>query len=201
MYCPRCGIENLNEAYFCRACGADISLVPQALTGNLPVERDDANEVVERSGSRVRRRKEKGKKEVNIEDAMETFFVGLAFLLLVLGGAIFFRGGFMIWVWFIIPAFACIGGGVGKYIRYKQESALKLPRAEPAALPPSSSRAERVNSGSAEHYLPVRDTAEIISSFETVPASVTEGTTRLLDKTTERPSAATAPTKRTKKNG
>jgi hypothetical protein len=36
MYCPRCAEQNLDDAKFCRACGANVSLVPQALTGSLP---------------------------------------------------------------------------------------------------------------------------------------------------------------------
>lgn len=42
MFCPKCAEQNLDDAKFCRACGANVSLVPQALTGSLPtgVNRD-----------------------------------------------------------------------------------------------------------------------------------------------------------------
>ncbi|MGH9903752.1 MAG: zinc-ribbon domain-containing protein, partial [Pyrinomonadaceae bacterium] len=33
MFCPRCAAQNVDDASFCRACGTNISLVPQALTG------------------------------------------------------------------------------------------------------------------------------------------------------------------------
>ena len=36
MFCPRCAEQNLDDAKVCRACGANVSLVPQALTGSLP---------------------------------------------------------------------------------------------------------------------------------------------------------------------
>ncbi len=36
MYCPKCGTNNIDNASFCRACGTNLSLVPQALTGHLP---------------------------------------------------------------------------------------------------------------------------------------------------------------------
>lgn len=35
MFCPKCAEQNLDDAKFCRACGANVSLVPQALTGSL----------------------------------------------------------------------------------------------------------------------------------------------------------------------
>lgn len=195
MYCPRCGSENLNEASFCRACGADISLVPHALTGRLPVTQDEAkDDLVKNAGGKAKRRKEKKEKE-GVEDAAETFFTGLAFLLIVIGGAIFFTRGFMIWIWFVIPAFACIGSGVGKYLRAKQERELQVLRAThtlpSSSFPLSPPRAPLANSLSEKDFLPVRDTEEIAAALETAPASVTEGTTRLLDETPDRRSVTT----------
>lgn len=169
MYCPRCGVDNLNEASFCRSCGADVSLVPQALTGRLP-------ETTTTVAANVSPRKGKGTK---IEDAVSTMFVGLAFLLIVIGGAIFFTGGFMIWIWMLIPGFACLGSGVGKYMQIKQDRAAELPPHQSATMRPAplfgSTAAHNINT------LPARDTAEIVASFDRAPSSVTEGTTRLLD--------------------
>src|ERR1051326_6573590 len=34
-FCPKCATQNLDGASFCRGCGANISLVPQALTGQM----------------------------------------------------------------------------------------------------------------------------------------------------------------------
>ncbi|MGI9105935.1 MAG: zinc-ribbon domain-containing protein, partial [Pyrinomonadaceae bacterium] len=36
MYCPKCGTQNVDDASFCRGCGANVSLIPQALDGRLP---------------------------------------------------------------------------------------------------------------------------------------------------------------------
>lgn len=41
MYCPKCATENVESARFCRACRANLSLVPRALSGDLPGERRD----------------------------------------------------------------------------------------------------------------------------------------------------------------
>jgi hypothetical protein len=44
MYCPKCAAENSDGSKFCRRCGSNISLVPQALSGTLrdPSEYDEA---------------------------------------------------------------------------------------------------------------------------------------------------------------
>ncbi len=36
MYCPTCAAQNIDNAQFCRACGADISFLSQALTRQEP---------------------------------------------------------------------------------------------------------------------------------------------------------------------
>jgi len=34
MFCPKCAAQNVDGSSYCRTCGANISLVPQALTGH-----------------------------------------------------------------------------------------------------------------------------------------------------------------------
>jgi uncharacterized membrane protein YvbJ len=42
MFCPRCAEQNVDDAKFCRVCGADIHLLPQVLAGGaLPEERTE----------------------------------------------------------------------------------------------------------------------------------------------------------------
>ncbi len=168
MYCPRCAVNNVDDASFCRACGANISLVPQALTGRLP-EKLVSNPEIRPAGASRR-----GKKEPpGIEKAVQSIFIGIAFLLICLTGLLFFRGGFMIWIWFIIPALANVGQGIGQFMRLKREDNLRVSsygfdRTAPASL---VTPVPRFNE------LPPRDTAEILGP----PTSVTEGTTRHLD--------------------
>jgi len=39
MYCPGCGVENIEESVrFCRSCGANLLAVSQAMTMSLPVK-------------------------------------------------------------------------------------------------------------------------------------------------------------------
>lgn len=60
MYCPTCATPNVDNAQFCRACGADISFLSQALIRQKPEEEQ---------------RREKG---------LRYSFIGTGFLLLVM---------------------------------------------------------------------------------------------------------------------
>lgn len=170
MYCPQCGTENLANASFCRGCGANISLVPQALTGSLPAaaspeELDDDDDYS--YGRRRRRRGRKG--PPSIEKGIKNIFMGVAFVLVAVAVALFARGGGGWWYWMLIPAFTMLGGGVAEVVRFKLEKNPALPAAPvPAALPLATPRPTA---------LPRRNTAELIPQ----PPSVTEGTTRHLD--------------------
>src|SRR5882762_3876555 len=53
MYCPKCATENIDSARFCRACRANLSLVPQALSGHVREETPDAEDAIK--GARKRR--------------------------------------------------------------------------------------------------------------------------------------------------
>jgi len=166
MYCPNCAAQNVDGASFCRACGANISLVPQALTGRLPETRDTEG-ALERPGRGRSRHKSE---EVRPEKGVENLFIGAAFLLVTILGALFFRGGFMIWIWFIIPGLSLVGGGVATLMRAKREAqreALFNPASASPIMPPSPRFGE----------LSAPGTSEIVP-----PASVTESTTRHLNR-------------------
>jgi hypothetical protein len=163
MYCPNCATNNLEGARFCRSCGADISLVPQALTGRLPETTDIAH-----AFERHRRRR---RREPSIDKAVKNIFMGLGFLIvsIVLG---FTPMGRAWWFWMMIPAFSMLGGGVAEYMRLKQSQ-------QQGTLPPAGAQpgmfAPPPPPGAGE--LPARNTAEMYRQ----PVSVTEGTTRLLE--------------------
>src|SRR5437660_4484371 len=76
MFCPRCGAQNADDARFCRACGTDISLVPQAVTGQL-AERLAAEEDYSR-GSRRQRKRDREKGPPTIERPVRSFVMGVA---------------------------------------------------------------------------------------------------------------------------
>ena len=171
MYCPICAAQNIEGARFCRNCGADISLVPQALTGRLPLS-SQATEFEDEDEGRGKKRRGKKKKPPTIEDAVKEAFVGLAFLTIFICGALFFRGGFFMWFWAIIPALACLGEGVGKWARLRQEERRQL------AAAPSPDRAPFLfRPATQAGALPPRDTSPFADA---PPTSITESTTRHL---------------------
>ena len=171
MYCPKCAAENLETAHYCRACGTDISLVPQALTGQMALAQASGDEEgLDRKG---RRRRERHRTPQTIEGSIKNIFIGIGFLCaaIALGYSPFGRGW---WFWMLIPAFTTLGGGVAGYMRAKREELRGALPAAAAAVHPAASTTSlppaRVSA------LPPRDTSEMMMQ----PPSITEGTTRHL---------------------
>jgi hypothetical protein len=167
MFCPKCGTDNMSGSKFCRACGMDINTVQMLMSGQVAVNVESRNEEVETS-RRSRRRKKK--KELTYADAFEDAFVGLAFLIIFAVGLLFFAKFVWVWIWFIIPALACMGSGIGQLFQLQQQQAKNPSQLDWTEKPAFfSSQPARVNE------LPPRQTSEMIA-----PPSVTENTTRHL---------------------
>jgi hypothetical protein len=164
MFCPNCAAKNLDDASFCRVCGANISLVSGALSGQVPQVKQDDDDVDEGGMcARTGRRRRKP----SIDSVMRNAFMGVAFLCISIALA-FTKMGTGWWFWMLIPAFSMLGTGVAQYMRLRErEKTAFLPGAlrQPAMMPP-----RRV----AE--IPTRNTGELVAP----PPSVTEGTTRHL---------------------
>lgn len=119
MFCPKCGTQNPDNGKFCRACGTDLAVISEALTGNSSNKTDDFGLLSPR-----RRRQQsmqtldKKGKSINWESAMAKLFSGLAFLIisLILSSTDAGRGW---WFWMLIPAFSIIGGAVAQIIQLK----------------------------------------------------------------------------------
>jgi len=160
MFCPKCAAQNVEGASFCRVCGANISLVPQAISGAIGAS--NQNEMSDVS-DRTRRRG--GRREPSLDQAMKSLFMGLAFLLIAFGLAYSSKGW---WIWMLIPAFSMLGSGVAHYIRFREREKQRLGNA-PIAAP-------TLRAQTPIYSLPARATGELVSP----PPSVTEGTTRHL---------------------
>jgi zinc ribbon protein len=158
MFCPKCATQNVDGASFCRSCGANISLVPQALTGQLPAAQKPDTVRSWRHRDRDR--------PPSMDEAIRSLMTGVGFLTVAI--ALFFLGrpiGAQVWwFWLLLPAFGMMGRGISEFVRAKH-SKESFPTSQsqlPYAAPPTS--------------LPPRNTVELPSP---VP-SVTEGTTRHL---------------------
>lgn len=158
MYCPRCATHNTDDTKYCRSCGANLSLVPQALTGRL---RD-------RSSRRRRRHRDDEDGPPSLENGITKAFMGVAFLLVSAGVAFYAPAGRIWWFWMLIPAFALLGKGVAEIISVTYGSG-------------SNRRSSQTDmaSGISTGELPPRSDAVF------APPSVTEQTTRQLDPKTD----------------
>ncbi|HWN98155.1 MAG TPA: zinc-ribbon domain-containing protein [Blastocatellia bacterium] len=159
MYCPTCATQNSDGTKYCRACGTNLSLVPQAITGRLPEAPRGRRH---RGGGLVRGG------PPGLAGGITSVFMGLGFVMVALALAVSGSGRGW-WFWMLIPAFSLLGKGVANIV-----TTLQAQRANPGptytAMPPA------VNTTG----LPPQP------DFETLPPpSVTETTTRHLDAKTD----------------
>ena len=156
MFCPKCATQNLDGASFCRTCGANISLVSQALTGQMT--QPPAEQEVDESGGFCGTKRKRGK-ELTLDQAFKNVFIGVAFLIIAIALSRSIGHGW--WFWMLIPAFSLMGTGLAQYIRVRESQK----RASLVAPPMQRTFSE-----------PVRARDELRAPV----ASVTEGTTRHL---------------------
>ena len=156
MFCPKCATQNLDGASFCRTCGANISLVSQALTGQIP--QPPAEQEVDESGGFCGTKRRRGR-ELKLDQAFKNIFIGIAFLIIAVALSRSIGQGW--WFWMLIPAFSLMGTGLAQFIRVRE-------REKQSSL--VSTPMQRAFSE------PARNREELRAPV----ASVTEGTTRHL---------------------
>jgi zinc-ribbon domain len=159
MFCPKCAAQNIDGAHFCRACGANLSLIPQALTGQLPSVPDE---------ELGRRRRRNRSRQPSLDEGVRTLVMGFGFIavaiaLAIYGGPI---GASFWWFWMLIPAFGMLGKGISDILRANQLKASQNQAQIPYLAPTN---------------LPANHTNELRPPV----ASVTEGTTRNLGAETQ----------------
>jgi hypothetical protein len=156
MFCPKCATQNVEGVSFCRSCGANISLIPRALSGQLPTSNQ------EDIGRRLRR---KGRREPSLDDGNRHLMMGLAFIVVSILVGKYSPGGWTWWYWMLIPAFTFLGRGISDIVRVRQIKTVAPTFEQP-----------QMSAGTRPQSLPVQRTGELMTP---VP-SVTEGTTRHL---------------------
>lgn len=162
MYCPKCATENSDETKFCRSCGSNLSLVPQALTGRLPEAPSG------RRRHRGRDRSPEHVRESALANGITKAFMGLGFLFVSLAVFAFAPAGRIWWFWLLIPAFTMLGKGISEIVSFKYAPNLTQGTNQPAMTPAAR-----------PGELPPRNEAIF------PPPSVTEQTTRHLDPKTD----------------
>lgn len=155
MFCPKCAAQNAEGAHFCRACGTNISLVPQAILGQLPAPAEDGPR-------RSRRGRKRG--EPTLDEGIRSVIMGFGFIAVASALAIWGRqiGAQVWWFWMLIPAFGMLGKGISDIVRANQLKESQSPPQIHYVEPPGS--------------LPASSTNQLRPPV----ASVTEGTTRHL---------------------
>ena len=119
MYCPNCAAQIEETQKYCRSCGTDVSLVSQALKGQLPSKGDVG---IHRGPSgRLRAMRREDKKNPSIEGAVGSFFTGLGFVFVSFAALIFAPAGEIWWFWLFIPAFALMGTGIGQFLKLREQ--------------------------------------------------------------------------------
>lgn len=146
MFCPKCATQNLDGASFCRSCGANISLVPQAMTGQIARQSEETGDTKE-EGRRTGR-------QLTLDQAFKNFFLGFAFLIIsiVLSRTI----GQYWWFWMLLPAFSLMGTGTAQFIRLRQREQRALESSPLPSLPPRNAEqfippAPSVTEGTTRH--------------------------------------------------
>ena len=134
MFCPKCATQNIEGAHFCRACGANISLVPQALIGQLPTT--PANEAI---GRALRRKRWK---EPSLAEGSRLLMMGIAFVVVSILIGKYSPSGWHWWYWMLIPAATFLGRGISEIVRAQQNknSQTAAPQQLPYAAPPQNTR-------------------------------------------------------------
>lgn len=159
MFCPKCATQNPEGGSFCRSCGANISLIPQALTGQLVEPEGEKSCLTGRP---------KGKDGDDLTQSFRNIFMGIAFVIVAIALSRSIGAGW--WFWMLLPAFGMLGVGLAQFIRLKEGE-------KRGALKPQAPQQSFVNRAVAQQKdLTAPRTGELMAP---VP-SVTEGTTRHL---------------------
>jgi hypothetical protein len=156
VFCPNCATKQIDGAHFCRSCGANISLVPQALTGQLPEGKPPKDDY-------YYRRRRRGR-ALSPDYAIRSIMTGVAFAVMAVMVSRFSPGSSRWWFWLLVPAIMLVTRGFSEFARIKSRKS-EIPKA-----PQPMVNAVRTPE------LPVPRTGELMTP---VP-SVTEGTTRHL---------------------
>ena len=120
MFCTKCATQNLDGASFCRSCGANISLVPQALTGQITRPSEEKGLTNDEQCAIPGRRR-----ELTLDHSFKNVAIGIAFLIIAIALSRSIGAGW--WFWMLIPAFSLLGTGIAQYVRIRERENRSTP--------------------------------------------------------------------------
>lgn len=184
MFCPKCGTKNPDNGKFCRSCGTDLGNVSAALTSpsssSMPgIRVDFASDDRQKD---ARRRKDPD--EV-FADAIRAIVSGVGFL--IVSTVLFLTnvaGGKGWWWAMLFPAFTFLAKGLSdlaKSKRMERSRAAAIAPAAPVAFAPPVADERGLPSAPPQFTAP----ESRYKTGDLVPASVTDETTKLLERDTE----------------
>lgn len=167
MYCPSCGVKaSLVDTKFCRACGADLTLVSQAMAGHISWR----NHFLAKLDNYLLSKREYEDRESAREGGWN-IFLGATLLSISIWSLVAGEGGPIFWVVLLLFSLVSLKIGIGNYRLYRRYLAGNSPPEVKQEL-----TILRLNESKEEPGRLVEETKKV------VPPSVTESTTELIDK-------------------
>ena len=167
MYCPCCGVKASQvDSKFCRACGADLILVSQAMAGHISWR----NHFLAKLDNYLLSKREYEDRESAREGGWN-IFLGATLLSISIWSLVTGEGGPIFWVVLLLFSLVSLKLGIGNFRLYRRYLAGSSPPEVKQEL-----TFLRLDENKEEPRRFVEETKKVASS------SVTENTTELIDK-------------------
>ena len=171
MYCPRCAVENADKTKFCRACGANLETVALALTGKLPAIKGDDEEAEPKTVAGWLEKQGKSVRDATVGAIMlgVALLIVVAPLLLVPDPFAWLVISMVLFGWFGLWGVYYLSSGIGGMLQAR--TMLRGLERYPGELSQTTAPLSLSRAGEKPE----------LAAAPLPPASITEGTTKLLD--------------------